>query len=342
MCDTSAHIREPNRRDGPLVECNWVQSGNVPRPRVPDSVKRMKRQIRQARYRKKPEIKERRHRANQVYYRANAESIKAKAFGKGLNGLDLRRQDELARRFRVFGPGDPFPPDADEVTRRSYGRQVNTSAMWIVETRWPAPDGPWGCVTAAPDLSTLLGLGGKGENLALKEFLRGEMLRRFPGRYRHVDDLPTEEQILRRNVGPPDKRATEKRVAQARAAQRTPDFLCPVETCRYHGPMTPTGQGPYRAGSFLEDVSRRKLGAEPDELLPGAYCPQCRSLVLFRSDIDIGRPPMSGDADEVRCDCGFLGRPLFDMATDEYNCPACGLVVGVTLSDSPRRRRDPE
>jgi hypothetical protein len=295
----------------------------------------MKRQLRQARYRKKPEVRLRRREEDRTYYRTHQEAIKAKTFGLAANGLDVRRQEELIRRYRVIGPGDPIPSQADEVTRTSYGSEVNSSTMWVLEARYPPPDGPWGCVTAAPDLTTLLSLGGKGENRALKGFLRGEMLRRFPERYCHVDDLPTESEILRREVGPPDIRLTEKRIAYAQAAQLTPDFLCPVEHCRYFGPMLPTGKGPYRAEAFLEETSRKRLGAEPYDLLPGAYCPQCRALVIFPAGADIGRPPGTGDENGFRCGCGFNGKLSPDPATLESYCPACGLVLLQYRDDRP-------
>jgi len=309
----------------------------VARPRVPKSIQRAKRKDRQARYRKKPAVRAARREYDSAYYQRNKVRIKTGVRVRQLLQGDPQRTEELRARFRIIGPGEAIPPDASLTTRNSCGTKTNgrSDLAFILEARYPAPDGLWGCVTGCPDLSTLLGLGGKGENLDLKEFIRDEMLRRFPERYPHREDLPTEDEVLRRNLGPTDRRETEKRVRQARVAQLTPDFECPNEFCSYVGPMIPTGKGPYPAEKFLSLDGQEKLGVQPTDLLPGAYCPQCRGLVLFPPDSDIGRPMGTGSDDEFRCECGFLGRPTLDAATGEYSCAECGLIVGETLDDRP-------
>jgi hypothetical protein len=304
----------------------------------------MKRQLRQARHRKTPKARAAKQESNRDYYRRNRERLKVRARTRQLLRGNPEKLERLRRRFRIIGPGEQIPENASLTTRNSCGTKANTRAdtAYILEGRYPIPDRPWGWLTACPDLSTLLGLGGKGQNLDVKEFIRDEMLRRFPERYPRPEDLPKEEEILRRNVGPPDRRETEKRVRQARRAQLTPDFSCPnVGFCGYVGPMIPTGKGPYPAEKFLAPEDRKKMGVGPDELLPGVYCPQCRGLVLFPAGADVSRPPGTGNADEYRCICGFLGRPLLDLATDEFTCPDCGLVLGMTIDDrpdSPRKR----
>lgn len=304
----------------------------------------MKRHARQARHLAKPEVREAKHDYDRKYYQRNRERIKTGVRVRQLLEGDPQRMAELSARFRVIGPGEAIPSDASLTTRNSCGTKTNTrgDTEYILEGRYPTPHGPWGFITAAPDLSTLLGLGGKRENQDLKEFVRDEMLRRFPERYPHRDTLPTEDDILLRDVGPPDKRETEKRVAKARMAQLTPDFKCPNAYCDYLGPMLPTGKGPYPADRFLTQDAREGMGAASTDLLPGVYCPQCRSLVLFPAGSDIGRPIGTGNEAEFRCECGFTGRPELDPATDEYICSSCGLVIGETLEDRPDRlpRRD--
>ena len=300
----------------------------------------MKRRLRQARYRRKPKVLAARRQANHDYYIRNKERLKANTRARQVLGGDPERSAELGARFRIIGPGEAVPPDASLATRNACGIKVNgrTDLAYILEARYPSADGPWGYVTGCPDLSTLLGVGGKGANQDLKEFVRDEMVRRFPERYPHREDLPTEDEVLRRDVGPPDWRETEKRVRKARAAQLTPDFQCPSQSCDYFGPMIPTGKGPYPADRFLTPDRREKLGARPKDLLPGAFCPQCRALVLFPAGSDIGRPIGTGSEEEFRCACGFTGRPNFDLATAEWNCPDCGLVVGETIDDRPLRQ----
>ncbi len=297
----------------------------------------MKRQLRQARYRKKPEVRLRRIKASHDYYERNKERLKARARARYALGGDPERIAELRGRFRIIGPGERIPPDASLTTRNSCGTLTNGRAdiAFILEARYPAPDGPWGFVTGCPDLSTLLALGGKGENLALKEFVRDEMVRRFPDRYPDIEDLPTEDEVLRRHVGPPDIRATEKRVRKAKLDQLTPDFQCPNEHCGYFGPMVPNLRGPLRAG-VVSTETRKKLGAKPDDLLPGAFCPQCRGLISFSPGTDLS-PPLGGNDAEYRCRCGFKGPLSPDPLTGEYNCPECGLVVGETV-DTVRPR----
>jgi hypothetical protein len=312
----------------------------VPRPRVPDSLKRAKRQARQARYRKKPKVREARREANKEYYDAHRDEIKTRVLSRQILGGDPERIAKLRERYRIIGPHEPIPPDAGLATKNACGTKTNEQAdlAYILESRWPNPDSPWGFVTACPDLSTLLGLGGKGQNLDLKEFIRDEMLRRFPDRYPHREDLPNEGEVLRRNVGPPDKREREKRVQEARLKQLTPDFQCPNEYCGYIGPMIPTGKGPYLAEKFTRPETREKLGVSASDLLPGLYCPQCRTLVVFRPDIDVSQPLGGNDA-EFRCACGFKGPLACDLVTGEYNCHECGLVVGQTLDDRPDQPR---
>gem|GEM_PF-5706871 len=275
------------------------------------------------------------------YYQRSKGRIKTGVRIRQLLEGDPRRIAELRARFRIIGPGEAIPPDASLTVRNSCGTTSNgrSDLSYIVEARYPPLDGPWECVAGCPDLSTLLGLGGKGQNLDLKEFIRDEMLRRFPERYPHRDDLPTEEDVLRRDVGPTDRRATEKRVARARMAELTPDFQCPSDSCDYFGPMVPTGSGPYPADEFLTPDAREKMGARPTDLLPGVYCPQCRALVLFSVGSDVGRPIGTGNENEFRCKCGFVGRPAFDAGTGEYNCTECGLVVGETVDNGPPRQK---
>jgi predicted RNA-binding Zn-ribbon protein involved in translation (DUF1610 family) len=309
----------------------------VPRPRVDDFIKRAKRQQRQARYRKKPKVREKRRQANRDYYAIHKDSIKARVRARQELGGDPEKIAELRKRYRIIGPGERIPSDASLSLRNSCGTGTNTRAdlAYRLEARHPPPDGPWDYVTACPDISTLLGLGGKGKNLDLKEFIRDEMLRRFPERYPHREDLPTEDEVLRRNVGPPDKRETEKRVREARLKQLTADFQCPNVDCGYFGPMIPTGKGPYLAKEFITPATQQKLGVSASELLPGLYCPQCSWLVLFRPDVNLSPPRGEGTADSFRCECGYKGPLSPDTATDEYNCPKCGLVVGQTVDDRP-------
>lgn len=315
----------------------------MPRPRVPEFIKRIKRQQRQARYRKKPKVREQRREASHDYYEQHKETIKARVRGRQELGGDPEKIAELRARYRIIGPHEPIPPDAGLATKNSCGTKTNErgDVAFILESRWPNPDSPWGFVTGCPDLSTLLGLGGKGQNLDLKQFIRDEMLRRFPDRYPHREDLPNEDEILQRHLGPPDIREREKRVREARLKQLTPDFHCPNEYCGYFGPMIPTGKGPYFAEKFTTPETREKLGVSASDLLPGLYCPQCRTLVVFRPDIDVSQP-LGGNDREFRCVCGYKGPLSPDPATAEYNCPQCGLVVGETLDDRPdppRRER---
>lgn len=308
----------------------------MPRPRVPDIIKRAKRQQRQARYRKKPGVREGKRQANRDYYQRHKENLKARSRARQALGGDPEKIAELRMRYRIIGPHDPIPPDASLATRNSCGTKTNERAdsAYILESRWPNPDSPWGFLTSCPDLSTLLGLGGKGQNLELKEFIRDEMLRRFPDRYPHREDLPNEDEILRRRLGPPDIRERKKRVAEARVKQLTPDFQCPSQYCGYFGPMIPTGNGPYLAEKFMNPEARETMGVSPSDLLPGAFCPQCLCLVLFLPYVDLSAPLGGSDA-EFRCQCGFKGPLAPDQRTGEYNCPQCGIVVGMTLEDRP-------
>lgn len=313
----------------------------MPRPRVPEIIKRAKRQERQRRYRTKPRVREARREANKDYYKKHKESIKASVRGRHELGGDPAKIELLRARYRIIGPHELIPTDASLTTRNACGTKTNERAdlAFILEGRWPSPDSPWGFVTSCPDLSTLLGLGGKGQNLGLKEFIRDEMLRRFPDRYPHREDLPNEEEVLSRNVGPPDIREKEKRVREARIKQLTPDFQCP--NCPYFGPMIPTGKGPYPAEKFTSPEARKRLGVHPTDLLPGLFCPQCNVLVLFTPAADLSQPLGGSDA-EFRCECGYKGPLAPDPATGEYVCPQCGLVVGQYLDDRPDHRRSGE
>jgi hypothetical protein len=105
--------------------------------------------------------------------------------------------------------------------------------------------------------------------------------------------------------------------------------------------MIPTGKGPYLAEKFTTPEAREKLGAQPSDLLPGLFCPQCRVLVLFPSGTDLSQPLGGSDA-EFRCECGYKGPLSPDLATGEYNCPECGLVVGESLDDQPPPPKDDE
>jgi predicted RNA-binding Zn-ribbon protein involved in translation (DUF1610 family) len=314
----------------------------VPRPRVPELIKRAKRQARQKKHRSKPEVILRKKAADHDYYEEHKESIKAGVRGRQELGGDPAKIAELRARYRIIGPHEPIPPDAGLATRNACGTKTNERAdlAYILESRWPDPDSPWGFVTGCPDLSTLLGLGGKGQNLELKEFIRDEMLRRFPDRYPHREDLPNEEEVLRRNVGSPDKRETEKRVRETRVAKLTAEFQCP--NCPYNGPMLPTGKGPYLAEKFTTPETREKLGVAADDLLPGLFCPRCRVLVVFRPEVDLSPARAEGTVDKFRCECGYTGRLVLDESTGEYNCPECGLVVGMTLEDRPPPSKDDE
>jgi hypothetical protein len=97
--------------------------------------------------------------------------------------------------------------------------------------------------------------------------------------------------------------------------------------------MIPNAKGPLRAG-VLSPETRKKLGAQPNDLLPGAFCPQCRVLVSFNPGANLS-PPLGGNEAEFRCECGFRGPLSADPATGEYNCPECGLVVGETIETGP-------
>ncbi len=266
----------------------------MPRPKVPDSVKRFKRQIRQARYRKKPEVRKRRREANRKYYAAHREMLKARTRARQALGGDPRRLQELRAQFRVIGPRATIPDDAGPATRSSFVRAgLNVSHEYVLEGRWPLPDGPWDCITATPDLSTLLGLGGKGQNRDLKEFIRDEMLRLFPHRYSHRSDLPTEDEVLRRNVGPPDKRGTEKRERAARLSAETPEFTC--SNCGYDGPMIPRKEGPFPARVLSEKI-RERLGGSLDGLLSALPRVACFSAgnrsVAANGDGERGQVPL--------------------------------------------------
>ncbi len=303
----------------------------------------MKRLERQARYRRKSDVRERRREANRDYYEKHKEKLKARSRARQALSGDPERIEELRARFRIIGPHEPIPPDASLTVRSSCGRKTNERAdlAYILESRWPRPDSPWGFVTGCPDLSTLLGLGGRGQNRDLKEFIRDEMLRRFPDRYPYREDLPTVDEVLRRHLGPSDIRANDKRVREARVAQLTPDFQCPNEHCGYYGPMIPNKGGGLRAGA-LSVETQRKLGARPDDLLPGAFCPQCRVLVSFGPGADLSPGRGEGTVGLFRCECGFSGPLSQDLATGEYNCPACGLVVWETIEDRPPPQRSGE
>jgi DNA-directed RNA polymerase subunit RPC12/RpoP len=105
--------------------------------------------------------------------------------------------------------------------------------------------------------------------------------------------------------------------------------------------MVPTGKGPYPAEKFLDEEGQAELGVQKSDLLPGLFCPQCSSLILFPPGTDIGRPIGSGNEVEYRCECGFRGIPQLDFETREHNCPSCGLVVSTQLADdSPSRLSD--
>lgn len=288
-------------------------------------------------------MRERRRAAAHDYYERHTEFIKARVRGRHELGGDPAKIEELRTRYRIIGPHEPVPSDSSLTTRNSCGTKTNerADAAYILESRWPKPDSPWGFVTSCPDLSTLLGLGGKGQNLDLKEFIRDEMLCRFPDRYPHREDLPNQDEVLRRHLGPPDIREREKRVREARLKQLTPDFQCPNENCGYFGPMIPTGKGPYLAQKFATSEDRGRMGVAPTDLLPGLFCPQCRGLVLFRPDVDL-TPPLGGCDARFRCECGYEGPLAPDPATAEYNCPQCGLVVGMTLEDRPPPPKDGE
>lgn len=308
---------------------------------MPEPIKRAKRQQRQARYRRKPSVTEARRKAAHEYYEKHKESIKAGVRGRHELGGDPAKIAELRARYRIIGPHEPIPTDASLAVRNSCGTKTNERAdlAFVLETRYPPPDGPWEFVTGCPDLSTLLGLGGRGQNLELKEFIRDEIFRRFSDRYPRREDLPTEDDVLARHVGPPDKRETEKRVNQARVARLTAEFQCP--NCPYYGPLIPNKRGPLRAG-VLSPETQAKLGANPDDLLPGAFCPRCRILISFSPGADLSPPRGEGMESNFRCECGFTGRLSKDEATGEYNCPECGLVVGMTLEDRPTPRKDEE
>lgn len=315
----------------------------MPRPRVSEIVKRAKRQLRQARYRKKPKVREARRQASKTYYSDHRDELKTRARTRQILKGDPSKIADLRARYRIIGPHEPIPLDAGLATKNACGTKTNerSDLAFILESRWPNADSPWGMVTGCPDLSTLLGLGGKGQNLELKEFLRDEMLRRFPDRYPHPEDLPNEDEVLQRHLGPPDIREREKRVREARLKQLTPDFQCPNEHCGYFGPMIPTGRGPYPAEKFTTPETRERLGVSESDLLPGLYCPQCRGLIVFRPDVDLS-PPLGGSDALFRCPCGYNGPLSPDLATAEYSCPQCGLVVGMTIDDHgfPPRKDD--
>jgi hypothetical protein len=282
--------------------------------------------------------------ANHEFYERNKERIKAAARARNTVHGDPERLATLRERFRIIGPRDRIPSDASIGTQNSCGRDRNErpDLAFILESRRHPPDGPWDCIAGFPDLSTFLTLGGKGQNRALKEFIRFEMLDRYADRYLSMDALPTESEVLRRKLGPPDRRVIEKRIRQAQIAQLTPDFLCPIEHCQYFGPMVPTEKGPYIAEKFLSPDSRKRLGVAPSDLLPGLYCPQCSALVLFPPKTDVGRPVGTGTEAEYRCKCGFIGVPAFDFATGEHTCSACGMVVSEEYATDPPSRHSGE
>jgi hypothetical protein len=249
---------------------------------------------------------------------------------------DPGKSEDLRNRYRVLIPSEPLPDAIGQTTRNSFGRRA-VRVDYIVEGRDGLPDGQWEFITAAPDLSTVLGLGGRGYNRDLKEFIRIELLRLFPGRYRSRADLPTEEDAYSRRG--PDAREGERRVLRAQLAALTPEFTC--ANCDYYGPMIPRAEGPFSASHLSEDTLEQ-LGAAPGDMLPAAFCPRCRVMLSFRVGTDLDPPVGAGDADEYRCNCGFRGRPAFDMLTEEYTCPQCGLVVGETIYDGPPGKRSDE
>lgn len=144
--------------------------------------------------------------------------------------------------------------------------------------------------------------------------------------------LPTEEEAARRP--PVDFREREIRIQAAQRKAATREFTCPE--CSYFGPLIPNERGPLRAGE-LSQATMEQLGASPDDMLPGAFCPACRVLISFAPGSDLTPLRGEGGADRFLCECGATIKPAFDAGTEEYHCPECGRVVGITLDDRPNR-----
>lgn len=306
----------------------------------------MKRRVRQNRYNSKPETRELRRKTNQEYYWANRDRLKTAATSRALIPPEPEKLARLRTVLRTIAPGEPIPADASLATKNGFGTKTNRSLEWILEGRRD-PNGEWEFASAAPDLSTFLGLGGKGKARDLKTFVRDELLRRYPDQYpiarnshlsrgeayaRALKLLPTEEEAARRP--PVDFREREIRIQAAQRKAATRDYSCP--DCRYFGPLIPNERGPLRAGELSKETME-KLGASPDDLLPGAFCPACRVLISFSPGSDLTPLRGEGGAEEFRCECGATVKPAYDPSNGEYNCPECGRVVGITLDDGPSR-----
>jgi hypothetical protein len=67
----------------------------VARPRVPETVKRARRQLRQARYRKKPKVREARRQASKTYYAEHPDELKTRARTRQILKGDPERLSKL-------------------------------------------------------------------------------------------------------------------------------------------------------------------------------------------------------------------------------------------------------
>ncbi len=286
----------------------------------------MLRIARQARSRRRPEIRLRRREYDEGYYLRYRDRLKAAARARLALGRRGRSLQPTSNDFRLIKPGEMMPADAGLTTRNSFG--CGKADRFILEGK--SEGGSWECLTADPELSAFLGFGPPGYNPDLKEFVRTQLLILYPERYRASEDLPTEIDVCNRPGW--DARERGRHILVAERTGATPDFVC--SHCDYIGAMIPRAEGPVKAKDATDSPST--LGAGPDDLVPAVYCPRCNVLLLLPAGTDL-RQPLTASEDLLRCECGFVGRPSFDLRTAEYLCPKCALVVGATVDDRAPR-----
>jgi hypothetical protein len=306
----------------------------MPRSKVPAWQKVAGRKRRQARHRRKPEVRERTKASNRRYYLRNKDEIRKKARARPKLGPDPILYASLSSRFRIIGRNEVVPSDASIAVKNGMG--VGRRAHeFVLEFR--DHEGGWQFLRAAPDLSTFLGLGGPRFNPEVKGFVREELFRRYPAKYRTRSDIPRQREASERP--PVNFREREIRIHLAERKRATPDITC--LGCGYSGPMTPRSGGPMKASDFPE-VSLR-LGAEPNDLLPAVFCPSCSVMILARPGTDVSAPS-GGSPGSYLCECGHSGPLGRDQSTREYLCSSCGLVASLPVFDvdiePPTRRRE--